>query len=126
MMNMQKNFSNEINYAIKLLEDAIRMLNTKNAEGAMRNVYEAAHLAGRIMLNAKGKNIDSNVSLTEIAYQLVDENLIDEDSLDLLKEVSEMREMAHYDIYELYTQNDLLQIIKKIRNLIEKARNMKN
>lgn len=125
MMNMQKNFSNEINYAIKLLEDAIRMLNTKNAEGAMRNVYEAAHLVGRIMLNAKGKNIDSNVSLTEIAYQLVDENLIDEDSLDLLKEVSEMREMAHYDIYELYTQNDLLQIIKKIRNLIEKARNMK-
>jgi len=126
MMDMQKSFSNEINYAIKLLEDATKMLNAKNAEGAMRNVYEAAHLIGRIMLNAKGKNIDNNVSLTEIAYQLVDENLIDEDFLDLLKEVSEMREMAHYDIYELYTQNDLLQIIKKVRNLIEKARNMKN
>jgi|GEM_PF-2519720 uncharacterized protein (UPF0332 family) len=126
MMSMQKNFSNEINYAIKLLEDAVKMLNTRNAEDAMKNVYEAAHLIGRLMLNAKGKNVDNNVSLTEIAYQLIDENLIDEDYLDLLKEISEMREMAHYDIYELYTQNDLLQIIKKIRNLIEKARNTKS
>jgi len=125
-MSMQKNFSNEINYAIKLLEDAVKMLNTRNAEDAMKNVYEAAHLIGRLMLNAKGKNVDNNVSLTEIAYQLIDENLIDEDYLDLLKEISEMREMAHYDIYELYTQNDLLQIIKKIRNLIEKARNTKS
>ncbi len=123
---MQENIASEVNRAIKLLEDAVRMINTKNVEGAMRNVYEAAHLIGRIMLNAKGKNVDNNVSLTEIAYQLIDENLIDEDYLDLLKEVSEMRELAHYDIYELYTQNDLLKIIKKVRNLAEKARHVKN
>ncbi len=123
---MQEDIASEVNRAIKLLEDAVRMINTKNVEGAMRNVYEAAHLIGRIMLNAKGKNVDNNVSLTEIAYQLIDENLIDEDYLDLLKEVSEMRELAHYDIYELYTQNDLLKIIKKVRNLAEKARHVKN
>ncbi|MGB9728898.1 MAG: HEPN domain-containing protein [Thermoprotei archaeon] len=121
---MQNDFLNEINYAIKLLEDAVKMLNARNSEAAMHNVYEAAHLVGRLMLRIKGKNIDNNVSLTEVAYQLVDENLIDEDYLDLLKEISEMREMSHYDIYELYTQNDLLQIIKKVRTLIEKAKHM--
>ncbi|MEM3832463.1 MAG: HEPN domain-containing protein [Thermoprotei archaeon] len=123
---MQEDFLNEINHAIKLLENAVKMLNARNTEAAIHNVYEAAHLTGRLMLQMKGKNIDNSVSLTEVAYQLSDENLIDEDYLDLLKEISEMREMSHYDIYELYSQNDLIQIIKRIRNLIEKAKHMQH
>lgn len=123
---MPENFSDEINHAIKLLEDAVKMINSRNTENAMHNIYEAAHLTGRLMLQIKGKNVDEHVSLTEVAYQLIDENLIDEDYLDLLKEISEMREMSHYDIYELYTQNDLLQIVKRIRNLIEKAKHMQH
>jgi DNA-binding Lrp family transcriptional regulator len=87
------------------VEDAIRL--------ARDVAYEVAYT-----ILSKRVGVEGRPSLTEMAYRLLEEKLVDEETAMALREVAMMLEMAHYDIFALYTVEQLIERLRRIESLV--------
>jgi hypothetical protein len=104
-------------YLEKLQEAAAIIRAGGPVEEAVRLARDVAYDVAYTLLSRK-VGVEGRPSLTEMAYRLLEEKLVDEETAVALREVAMMPEMAHYDIFALYTVEQLMERLRRIESLV--------
>ena len=98
---------------------AIRMLEEgEYIEDVIEVARSAAYDLARSLL---GGNVGEEVSLTEMSFRLKEKGLIDEETQYFLRELDRMLEMAHYDIWSMYTRDELIEKLRRLEEIAKEA-----
>lgn len=98
----------------KLREAAEALAGGAYVEDVIEVVRSVAYDLARGLLRG---GVEEGASLTEMSYMLKERGFIDEETHEFLRELDRMLEMAHYDIWSMYTRGELVRRIKKLEEL---------